>query len=312
MTISIRPYTPGDRAAWNAFVLASKNGTFLFDRGYMEYHSDRFSDRSYIAESDGEIIALFPANARDTDLYSHQGLTFGSFVVDTRMTTPAMIELFEVARRQWKEDGFSRVHYKTIPTIYASAPAEEDRYALFLCDAPLVRRDVLCAVWPGRRLEFQTRRVRGVKKAIKAGVEVTETNDFGPYWNILAENLLARYGVKPVHTLEEIEMLRSTFPENIRLFEARMGAEVLGGVVLYETPRVSHVQYIASTEQGRSEGALDLLFQTLIERADTLGLIFDMGISNEDNGRTLNRGLIEQKEGFGGRALVHDFYEIRL
>ena len=37
---------------------------------------------------------------------------------------------------------------------------------------------------------------------------------------------------------------------------------------------------------------------------------FDFGISNEDGGRYLNRGLAAQKEGFGGRAVVHDFYEV--
>lgn len=312
MTISVRPYSDSDRARWNAFVLASKNGTFLFDRNYIEYHADRFADRSYVVELDNEIVALFPANARGADLHSHQGLTFGGFIVDERMTTPALIDLLEVAKQRWREDGFERVYYKTIPSIYAAIPAEEDRYALFLCEAVLYRRDVLSVIWPDSRPDFQTRRLRGVKKAQKAGVEVMQAQSFADYWSILTENLQSRYGVPPVHTLAEIDLLRHRFPDNISLFEARLGGSVVGGVVLYETPRVSHVQYIASTEQGRSEGALDFLFQHLIQRARSSGLIFDMGISNEDNGRTLNRGLIEQKEGFGGRAIVHDFYEIRL
>ena len=37
---------------------------------------------------------------------------------------------------------------------------------------------------------------------------------------------------------------------------------------------------------------------------------FDFGISNEQGGRKLNRGLIDQKEGFGARAVVHDHYAI--
>lgn len=39
---------------------------------------------------------------------------------------------------------------------------------------------------------------------------------------------------------------------------------------------------------------------------------FDFGISNENNGRFLNRGLIAQKEGFGARTIVHDFYELSI
>ena len=47
--ILLESYGPGDRAAWDAFVRASKNGNFLFLRDYMEYHRDRFEDASLVA-----------------------------------------------------------------------------------------------------------------------------------------------------------------------------------------------------------------------------------------------------------------------
>jgi hypothetical protein len=39
---------------------------------------------------------------------------------------------------------------------------------------------------------------------------------------------------------------------------------------------------------------------------------FDFGISNERGGRILNEGLADYKEGFGARAVAHDFYELML
>ena len=39
-------YTAEKADEWNAFVAESKNGTFLFNRGYMDYHADRFVDHS--------------------------------------------------------------------------------------------------------------------------------------------------------------------------------------------------------------------------------------------------------------------------
>ena len=39
---------------------------------------------------------------------------------------------------------------------------------------------------------------------------------------------------------------------------------------------------------------------------------FDFGISNEQQGRYLNRGLINQKENFGARAIVHQFFELNI
>ena len=44
----IRRYTPSLADEWNAFVAQSKNGTVLFDRRYMDYHADRFSDCSLL------------------------------------------------------------------------------------------------------------------------------------------------------------------------------------------------------------------------------------------------------------------------
>ena len=35
----IRRYSADKADEWNAFVATSKNGTFLFDRRYMDYHS---------------------------------------------------------------------------------------------------------------------------------------------------------------------------------------------------------------------------------------------------------------------------------
>ena len=53
----IRRYTEADKAAWDAFVAQSKNGTFLFFRDYMDYHRDRFDDHSLMFYLDGRLYA---------------------------------------------------------------------------------------------------------------------------------------------------------------------------------------------------------------------------------------------------------------
>ena len=70
------------------------------------------------------------------------------------------------------------------------------------------------------------------------------------------------------------------------------------------------MQYIASGEEGRTYGALDLLFRHLVSERYKQFEYVDFGTSNEDGGRYLNEGLIFQKEGFGGRAVCYDTYEI--
>jgi hypothetical protein len=312
LDLLIERYATSFKGEWDAFAQASKNGTFLFTRDFMEYHSDRFDDHSLIVRRGAEILALLPANSVGAELHSHQGLTYGGLVMSASMTTPDAVAVFDSLLAHLRREGFHRVHYKTMPSIYHRIPAEEDLYALFLADAMLSRRDVLSVVPLGRRGPVQSRRRRGASKAAKQGVLITEAEHFGAYWGLLTRHLQERYGVDPVHALDEIELLRRRFPDAIKLFEARIGVDVIAGVVIFESPMVAHVQYIAASMQGREASALDAIFQHLLENVFDRKPYFDFGISNEQAGRYLNHGLIEQKEGFGARTVVHDHYVIEL
>lgn len=58
----IRKYKDADKEAWNAFVAQSRNATFLLNRSYMDYHSDRFHDHSLMIWKDGKLYAILPGN----------------------------------------------------------------------------------------------------------------------------------------------------------------------------------------------------------------------------------------------------------
>jgi hypothetical protein len=278
----------------------------------MDYHADRFDDCSLLVCDGGRPLALLPAHAAGDRVVSHGGLTYGGFVVDDGMTAALMLELFDAAAAELRRSGFTSMLYKTIPHIYHRAPAEEDLYALFRAGARLVRRDQLAVIDYRAPLERQERRQRGVRKGAKLGLDVRETGDFAAYWEILSENLLSRYGVRPVHTLEEIALLRSRFPERIRLFAAYDGEAMCAGVVIYVSDCVCHAQYIGSTAAGREQGALDALFDHLIGAFAGAARYFDFGTSTERGGAHLNAGLAAFKEGFGARTVVHDHYEVTL
>jgi hypothetical protein len=311
--VQILAYGAADSARWNDFVHTSKNGTFLFRREYMDYHADRFPDASLLAlDGEGRLIALLPATRAGDTLASHAGLTYGGFVVDATMTTAVMLALFDAALNTLRAQGVTTFAYTTIPHIYHRLPAEEDRYALFRVGARLVRRDVLTVVDPRGERRVQERRRRGIKKAEKAGIDVRRTTDWGAFWRALEANLASKHDARPVHTQAEIELLAGRFDGQIALFGGFRGDELVGGVVVYESERVAHAQYVAATEAGRDLGCLDLIFERLLTQHYAHKAWFDFGISNEDRGRTLNEGLIAQKEGFGARAVVHDFYEMRL
>lgn len=65
----IRRYSPDQAEAWNLFVAQSKNGTFLFDRRFMDYHADRFADHSLMVYRRGKLYALLPGNVADETFF---------------------------------------------------------------------------------------------------------------------------------------------------------------------------------------------------------------------------------------------------
>jgi hypothetical protein len=311
--VIVERYRPSNAAAWDAFVRHSRNGTFLFERGYTDYHRDRFVDYSLmIRDDEGTLVALLPAHVDGNRVSSHDGLSYGGLVIGPNGKSAIILQALEAALMHFAAAGFTLCDYKTVPHIYHRQPAEDDRYAMFLLGATLTRRDVLSVAALDDRLPYQHRRARGVKKAEAAGVTVQTETDFAEYWCLLAATLADRYGAEPVHSLDEIQELRDRFPENIRLFTARTGTELLAGVVTYDSDRAAHAQYIAASPDGRRVCALDLVLDRLLHDTSRDHAYFDFGSSHEEAGRIINSGLIEQKEGFGARSVTHDRYRIDL
>jgi acetyltransferase-like isoleucine patch superfamily enzyme len=277
----------------------------------MDYHSDRFADHSLMVFNDHELVAVLPANLNaNGTLISHEGLTFGGLVVSRSAKMEDVLAYFYVVLRYLSERQISKLLYKQIPGFYNTLPDDEVAYALFLLDARLYRRDCATVVSHADRLPYRKGHKYLIKKAARLGVRIVQETSFQPFWErVLTPQLAARYGVKPVHTLEEITLLASRFPDQIKQFSAYCGDEIVAGTTIYETPTVAHAQYGAVTEKGRQIGAQACLFNSLIVQYKEKRF-FDFGISNESEGRILNHGLLDWKEGFGARSYAHDFYEI--
>lgn len=277
----------------------------------MEYHTDRFVDFSIMFHDDDDhLLAVMPASIKDAIVTSHGGLTFGGIVTDKQMKAVLMLEALDMLTAFLKEQGVIKLVYKAVPHIYHRYPAEEDLYALFRSGARHVRRDISSTIAMDGRLSFGKGRKYSIKQARKFGLDVRESHDFDVFMAIEEELLDTKYDVKPTHSASEIKLLASRFPEHIKLFGAYASDTMVAGVVIYEHARVAHAQYIAASDQGKRSGALDLIMAHLIEERYAEMDYFDFGISTEKLGLYLNEGLIDNKQSFGARAIVHDFYEL--
>ena len=306
----IRRYVPEYADEWNQFVAESKNGVFLFDRRYMDYHSDRFCDHSLMFYSDGRLLAVLPAHQSGDTLCSHNGLTYGGLVMSPRLTVVQTMHLFQEMNDYLRSQGIRHVSYKAIPWIYHRLSAEEDLYALYHeCHARIVARDFATNIYLSAGLRWERVRRRGIVRARNAGVVVERSDHYEAFWQVLADNLMNKYGVKPVHSLQEIELLQERFPQNIQLYQAVREGKVLGGVVLYISSQVVHAQYSSASPEGKKLGVIDLLYDQIFKDYRDYPY-FDFGRSTEHpDGSGLNENLVFQKEGYGGRGLCYDIYE---
>ena len=310
--VTIKRYMPTMAQEWDRFVEESRNGTFLHKRGYMDYHADRFADHSLMCYAEDKLIAILPAHVTADSFCSHNGLTYGGLLLHNDTTTETTLRIFnEILKYLQTHTGASRFIYKPTPYIYHCYPCEEDLYALFRHEAKLVERKVSSAIAMEKPLPISGR--RKLTATTKEKLRIVEDYDFEPFWQILNERLQERYGVTAVHNIDEIKLLKSRFPDNIKLFVITDNEDnQLGGVILFITDNVVHMQYTATTDEGRRISALDHLYDYLINERYAGMKYFDFGISVENGGYILNNGLIAYKERLGGRAVVYDTYTIEL
>ena len=320
--VEVIRYTSAHEPLWDAFVRASRNGVFLFERQYIDYHSDRFPDHSLLFfDVSHRLVALLPATelteSGERVISSHGGLTFGGFVLSPEARSRDVLRIFDAALAYMRHLGFARFVYKAVPDIYHQLPSQEEEYALWLHGFHLevcnlsTAIDLRCAL----SLRPDRNRLRGCRKAQRHGFTIVETTDLNELWPIVEHSLLQRHGVRPVHSLSEMSLLRSRFPSRIRTFVAMRDGKVEGGVVMFESAQVAHSQYAHASDSARSQGVIDYLYTYLIGYYQTHRpaiRYFDFGISNEHRGRYLNPGLVNYKEDFGGRGVCYKVYSLEL
>jgi lipid II:glycine glycyltransferase (peptidoglycan interpeptide bridge formation enzyme) len=149
-----------------------------------------------------------------------------------------------------------------------------------------------------------------VRKAIKQGVTVNESNDWNSFYHILDENLSIRHNVKPTHTLEEILKLKELYPDKIKLFGAFWQDQMVAGVVnIAVNQDVVLAFYISHKEAFQHLRAVNLLFYNIIEWCQANQFKYlDFGIFTVN--MEPNFGLGRFKENFGSSGVFRDTFEL--
>ena len=307
----VEKYTKENRLAWDTFISGAKNATFLFARDFMEYHSDRFTDYSLLVYKDDLLYAVMPANIVGDKLYSHKGLTYGSLVLSKSAKLLYTFEAFKALLAFLNAKAISTLELRNIPTFYNTMPSDELSYFLFKANATLIKRDALMVIDTSTKIKFQKNRREGINKAKRNGLTIAVDDNFEGFWNeILIPNLQKKHGVAPVHSLEEIQLLATKFPDHIKQVNVYKDNVIVAGTTLFLTKTTIHPQYVSGNSDKNAFGSLDLAYDYIINHFDSSKRYFDFNISSEENGTALNSGLIFWKESCGARTYVADNYLI--
>tara|TARA_R110002073_G_scaffold71725_6_gene175872 strand:- start:138 stop:1109 length:972 start_codon:yes stop_codon:yes gene_type:complete len=304
-------YTNSKKADWDNFIATAKNATFLFQREFMDYHNDRFEDFSLMVYKDEKLYAVFPANKNGENIYSHQGLTYGSFVLQDSAKLKSTFIAFKELLKFLFEEGIKKLDIRIIPTFYNSLPSDELEYVLYKAGASLVKRDVILLIDYQNKLRFQKNRREGINKAKRKNLIVKVDGDYEAFWNkILIPNLKEKHNSSPVHSLDEIKLLAARFPNHIKQVNVYQDDKIVAGTTVFLTKKVIHPQYVSANSNKNELGSLDVLYNFIIDHFIAGRNYFSFNTSSEENGKLLNEGLLFWKESCGARPHVFNNYEI--
>jgi Acetyltransferase (GNAT) domain len=242
--LTVAAYQPQWHAPWDDFVRRSRNGHFMIERRYMEYHRQRFADESLLFLRGEELVAVLPAHRCGEALVSHGGLPFAGLVVGPRTLHRDVKSVFLLLGDYLKCNGLRSFVCTPTPVHYHLAPFEDDVYVLHGLGA-LCTSMKLSAGYAGASPICQSggtsRKLRHIAR--RAPLVFRESEDVAEFWRHLEDFLWRRHAAKPVHSVEEMMLLKSQFPEQIRMVMAQAGGEIVGGLLFYLTQRVQRAQY---------------------------------------------------------------------
>ena len=309
--IHVVRYSSDYISMWDMFLLSSRNSLFFHKRSFLEYHEKKFNDHSLLIFRNSNLIAVFPANECNDEIFSHQGITYGGLLYSSSLKSLEILFILDLISDYYTALGFRKLYYFPVPFPFCRYPSQDDLYWLFRVNAKLYSREISSILPLSIPCRISTLRQRKVRRAKSLELKFNRICNLEQFYQILSSTL-SRHSTKPVHNLSELSFLLTQFPENLIPYGVFAGPDLLAGSLVFDFGGIVHTQYLASSNEGRQNGALDYLICCLIETFSTSHQYLSFGSSCESFGSVVNAGLLFQKEGFGARSISLDKYSLAL
>jgi len=310
---TVRLYNDTDFDLWNEFITKAKNATFLFHRNFMEYHKDRFDDYSMMVFCNDKLVSVIPANRVEDRVYSHQGLTYGGFVLDGEDSFNDTADIFKAVLSFLSHHKIVEFQIKELPSFYNSLKSTIEKEIITNENINIVKKNTILGIDFKSNFSISKSKLKHYRRLLDGGLNIKKEDGFESFWNqILIPLLNEKYRVNPVHSLAEINYLKSKFEDNIEQYNLYLEDEILAGITIFKTSDVVKSQYGAVSEKGKKYRALDFLFIYLIEKFKHTYSFFDMGTVDNDSEKGINEGLLNQKIELGCKVYHQNVLQIIL
>lgn len=329
MNYEIVRYSDEWESKWDRFVFnKAANGTFLQTRKFLNYHpKNRFKDASLLIMQGSNIVAVIPACETNEDgrkcFFSHKGSTFGGILPDmNKYKISDLEEMFPLFENFLLGEGYDFVYIKNTSAVFAkTSPELLDYYYYkngykeidelnFYIDCKAIESDITKSWSAGRRRDYRYSLENNLRFE-----RLTKDSDIADFYRILKDSLL-RHGVEPVHSLAELLDFKNVrLTDIVDFYGVFFNSTLIAGTMLFYFGKdVLHTQYLAQDVNYSGLFTMNFLNYSLIKLAKDNG--FDklsFGISTENQGIVLNKGLAVFKEGFGtqfcnNRSYYKDLY----
>ncbi|GAA0570170.1 FemAB family XrtA/PEP-CTERM system-associated protein [Rhizomicrobium electricum] len=296
--VFVRTATDGDRAAWDAFVLAHPEGSFFHRFAWHDLFRDVFalSPRYLVAERNGEIAGVLPLVHQKSRLFG-DGLIAAPFVVEGGpIGDAAAVKALDSAALALMAQ--LRAPFVEFRCRKATRPGWIAKTGLYACFVrPLAADD-------DANLKAIPRKQRAVvRKAISGSLTAAAEEGVDALFRVYSESV--RNLGTPVFPKRWFSALRAAFGSDCDVMVIRDGGVPVSAVMNFYHNGTVLPYYGGGTLAARKSGANDLVYWETMRHAARRGCTaFDFGRSKADTGAFAYK----KNWGFEPEWLEYEYY----
>ena len=324
MSLVLLRFNDALRDDWDEFVTKrSINGSFLHTRRFYDHNPDnQKDDHSYLVYKNKKIISVIAFSITETAghkvLHSHPRATYGGFVISGDVNVKEAVSLVGQLIDDAKRSGINEIIIRNPFRILYDLHGDEMDYAMWYRGFSIKSRELEISIRLEPKDILHSRYTKGTRSGVHKAqklLTVEESNDYQSFWMLLEKTLLEKYNVKPTHSFAEFCKLQASVGDDkIRLFVTRHDDKIVAGVLVFLVNDICvHAQYIAFDILYQNMRPLNVLIDHIAGWSHTAGYkYFNLGMANENNGRTINYNLFSFKESYGGRGVLRETMHLLL